>query len=193
MMLPARLSNAMFMSAAFGLTTSLLVLGGCDSSKTAPTSGRAIAGLSAGDGLTFTSTGDGSVLSILYDTAKLENLANASANPKGEVEQSRRFSMVLGRQPVSLRFTLRGFVVAPVDSASLAVTAGQKSVDLGKSLTGENFTTCFDVAADGPALDVAWIAKLKQVPGQESQLHLDSIDISALADGATPTMDGKCP
>lgn len=163
---------------------------GCSEPAWTPKSDRPIVGLESGQAVTFTSSPDGGALSVLYDTATIEIPGSAKSIPSGAKAQSRDFRMVLGNPPRTLRFQIRGFRTdfAPGE-ISLAFVAGGKTFDVSSKLDKDNYFACFEVAPTEPTLDVKWTGTVKQKAGQDVRLDIDSIDISALADGAAEAPD----
>ena len=168
------------------MTLSLIAAGtatlvaGCEKSGNMNDAQRPIIGLESGSGLTFTSSPDGGVMSVLYDSAVIEVLATSPKIAGGEKSQSRNFRMVLGQAPQTLRFQVRGFRTAnATDAIKLILKAGDNTLDLTPKSSEGNFTTCVDVTASKPTLDVTLTGTAKQVPSEDVRLDIDSIDIAA--------------
>jgi len=158
-----------------------------------PSPVRPIIGLENGEAITFTSSPDGGVLSILYDKARVQVLAADPPVPGNVKTLMHRFRVVLGRPAQVLSFNLRGFrsSVAP-DGTGLTLAVSGNKIDLTPVLTDQDFDVCADVPVAGRTVDVIWTATARQVPGQETLLELDSIDIAALKAGAKAQKPREC-
>lgn len=157
-----------------------ILVAGCDRRGSANDARRPIVGLESGNALSFTSSPDGGVMSLLYDSAVIEIPSASPKIPAGEKSQSRNIRMVLGQAPQTLRFQVRGFRTAnATDAIRLSLKAGDNTLDLTPKSSEGNFTTCVDVTASKPTLDVTLTGMVKQVPGEDVRLDIDSIDIAA--------------
>ncbi|WP_156424940.1 hypothetical protein [Novosphingobium fuchskuhlense] len=172
---------------------------GCSPQK--PAHKPAFSGLLAGDGITFTSSPDGSTLSLLYDQFEIKTGAVVE---KGTINKDRvaqrGFTLgVIGpngsgsaKAQEAIQLFVRGFHHAPAGSWSLKVEAPGGPIDITPKGSDEPFTACLALAADKAAIPVRVTMTLKAPVPSDTQVTVDSIDI-ARTGGDLKGPPGSCP
>ena len=152
-----------------------------------------IVGLQQGDGVTFVTAPGGNALTILYDNAVIE-VRGAPPIPGGKKSHTRRFELIAGVTGQTLRFWVRGHVIAAGKTGiRLVFDTDGKTTDLSANLTEGEFLACFDAPVGALVMKTSWTGEVTQVEGETVSLAIDSIDIGRVVADSPALVGGTCP